>query len=99
MSPSITTYVYDFTGVTDNTYGLTAFVDPNDITVTWSNANVAPTNDSLALDLTGASYKDTKPLLCGKQDYLIVSKHSDGNGVTNIAYVILYIDPAGKNIS
>lgn len=30
-------YVYDFTAVTDNTYGLTAFVDPSDITVTWYN--------------------------------------------------------------
>jgi hypothetical protein len=37
------TYVYDFVSVTDNTYGLSAFVDPSSITVTWTSTNVAPT--------------------------------------------------------
>jgi hypothetical protein len=36
-------YIYDFTSVTDNTYGLTVFVDPSDITVTWTSTNTAPT--------------------------------------------------------
>jgi hypothetical protein len=37
------TYVYDFVSVVDNTYGLSAFVDPSNITVTWTSTNVAPT--------------------------------------------------------
>jgi hypothetical protein len=37
------TYVYDFVSVTDNTYDLTAFVDPNNITVKWTSTNHAPT--------------------------------------------------------
>jgi hypothetical protein len=36
-------YIYDFVSVVDNTYGLTAFVDPSSITVTWTSTNVAPT--------------------------------------------------------
>ena len=35
------TFVYDFTAVTDNTYGITVFTDPSDVTVTWSGQ--APT--------------------------------------------------------
>lgn len=37
------TYIYDFVNVTDNTYGLSAFIDPSSITVTWSSTNFAPT--------------------------------------------------------
>jgi hypothetical protein len=57
-----------------------------------------PTNDQLTLDLTGASYKDTKTLLCAKQDYKFVYKCSDANGVTDITYAQIQLDPTGKNV-
>jgi len=57
-----------------------------------------PTNDALTLDLTGASYKGTKTLLCTKQDYKFVYKCSDANGVTDISYAEIRLDPAGKNV-
>jgi hypothetical protein len=57
-----------------------------------------PTNDQLTLDLTGASYKNTKTLLCAKQDYKFVYKCSDANGVTDITYAQIQLDPTGKNV-
>ena len=39
------TYVYDFISIMDNSYNLTAFVDPSDITVKWTSTNHAPTFD------------------------------------------------------
>jgi len=66
--------------------------------VEWTPPNAAPTNDQLSLDLTGASYKGTKTLLCGKQDYKFVYKCSDTNGVTDITYAQIQLDPSGKNV-
>jgi len=63
----------------------------------WST-NSAPTNDQLSLDLTGASYKGSKTLLCGKQDYKFVYKASDAQGVTDITYAQIQLDPSGKNV-
>jgi hypothetical protein len=60
--------------------------------------NVPPTNDALTLDLTGASYKSTKTLLCAKQDYKFVYLCSDANGVTDITYAQIQLDPTGKNV-
>jgi hypothetical protein len=37
------TYIYDFISVVDNTYVLTAFIDPSNITVKWTSTNHAPT--------------------------------------------------------
>jgi len=60
--------------------------------------NQAPTNDELTLDLTGASYKGTKTLLTGKQDYKFVYKVSDADGVTDITYAEIRLDYATKNV-
>jgi hypothetical protein len=60
--------------------------------------NNAPTNDALTLDLTGASYKGTKTLLCAKQDYNFTLKVSDADGVTNLNYAEIRLDPTGKNV-
>jgi hypothetical protein len=60
--------------------------------------NYAPTNDQLTLDLTGASYKNTKTLLCAKQDYKFVYLCSDANGVTDLTYAEIRLDPTGKNV-
>jgi hypothetical protein len=57
-----------------------------------------PTNDSLTLDLAGASYKGTKTLLCAKQDYKFVHQCSDAEGVTDITYAEIRLDYSGKNV-
>jgi len=59
--------------------------------VTYTS-NTAPTNDQLTLDLTEASYKGTKTLLAGKQDYKFVYKCSDAQGVTDITYAEIRLD-------
>lgn len=60
--------------------------------------NNAPTNDALSLDLTGANYKDTKTLLCGKEDYKFVYNVTDADGVTDITYAQIQLDTTGKNV-
>lgn len=40
VSSSEGTRIYDFTNVTDNTYGLTAFTDPHDLFVAWYDAGI-----------------------------------------------------------
>jgi hypothetical protein len=67
------------------------------IFVTYST-NTAPTNDALSLDLAGASYKGSKTLLCGKQDYKFVYLCGDAEGVTDIPYAQIQLDPTGKNV-
>jgi hypothetical protein len=62
------------------------------------NLYTPPTNDGLTLDLTGASYKSTKTLLCAKQDYKFVYLCSDTGGVTDITYAEIRLDPTGKNV-
>ena len=64
----------------------------------YLDLNNAPTNDALTLDLTGASYKGTKTLLAGKQDYKFVHKCSDADGVTDITYAEIRLDYATKNV-
>ncbi|MEM3589413.1 MAG: DUF2341 domain-containing protein [Candidatus Bathyarchaeia archaeon] len=77
------------------------YVDPEP---TWGAsgaeevANQAPTNVSLTLDLSGASYKGTKTLLAAKQYYKFVYKCSDADGVTDIVYAQIQLDPSGKNV-
>ncbi len=66
--------------------------------VTYIPANTAPINDDLTLDLMGASYKGTKTLLAGKQDYKFVLKCTDINGVTDITYAEIRLDYATKNL-
>lgn len=73
----------------------TTYLDWIPVEVTY---NVAPTNDGLTLDLTGASYKGTKTLLCAKQDYKFVYLCSDANGVTDLTYAQIQLDPTGKNV-
>lgn len=65
--------------------------------VTYTTNNI-PTNDQLTLDLTGASYKGTKTLLAGKQDYTFVYKCSDADGVTDLSYAEIRLDYATKNV-
>jgi len=60
--------------------------------------NSAPTNDALTLDLTSASYKGTKTLLCAKQDYNFTLKVSDADGVIDLNYAEIRLDPTGKNV-
>jgi len=60
--------------------------------------NTAPTNDALTLDLTGASYKGTKTLLAGKQDYKFILTCTDAQGVTDITYAEIRLDYATKNV-
>jgi len=74
----------------------TVWLDWIPIEVTY---NLAPTNDQLTLDLTGASYKNAKTLLCAKQDYKFVYLCSDANGVTDLTYAQIQLDPTGKNVS
>ena len=61
----------------------------------WGNSS--PTNDALSLDLTGASYKSTKTLLAGKQDYMFVYKCSDVDGVTDITYAQIQLGLVDKS--
>jgi len=63
----------------------------------WGNS-FNPTNDYLALDLTGSEYKGIKTLLPLKQDYKIVYKCSDINGVTDITYAEIRLDYINKNV-
>jgi hypothetical protein len=63
------------------------------------NLYTPPTNDGLTLDLTGASYKSTKTLLCAKQDYKFVYLCSDTGGVTDITYAQIQLDPTGRNVT
>jgi len=71
---------------------------PYNIRYAALSPNTAPTNDALTLDLTGASFKGVKTLLCGKQDYKIVYLCSDAEGVTDISYAQIALDPSGKNV-
>ncbi|MEM3506787.1 MAG: hypothetical protein QXT31_03950 [Candidatus Bathyarchaeia archaeon] len=66
--------------------------------VDYTPPNNPPTNVSLTLDLTGAAYKGTKTLLAGKQEYKFVYKVSDPQGVNDISYAEIRLDPAGKNV-
>jgi hypothetical protein len=60
------------------------------------------TNDYLAVDLTGASYKGAKTLLAAKQDYKFVYKCSDPNGISDLIYGLNYaeirLDYGSKNV-
>ena len=60
--------------------------------------SVYPTNDGLTLDLTSATYKDTKTLLTGQQDYKFVHNCSDIDGVTDISYAEIRLDYTSKNV-
>lgn len=71
---------------------------PYNIRHAYITLNNTPTNDALSLDLTGASYKDSKTLLCAKQDYNFTLKVSDGDGVSNLNYAEIRLDPTGKNV-
>jgi len=77
------------------------YVSPEPSHGAWGPEEVpgtAPAVDGLTLDLTGASYKGTKTLLAGRQDYNFTLKVSDADGVANINYAEIRLDPAGKNV-
>ena len=63
-----------------------------------NNLDNTPTNDALTLNLTDASYKDTKTLLCAKQDYKFIYKCSDADGITDITYAEIRLDYTSKNV-
>jgi len=60
--------------------------------------NSPPTNDLLVLDLFWATYKGDKTLLCAEEDYDFYYQCSDANGVTDISYAQIQLDPTGKNV-
>jgi hypothetical protein len=94
-------YVWQAYGSFPTTWtGGTSSSEKWSIFVTYSTTppNSAPTNDALSLDLTGASYKGSKTLLCGKQDYKFVYLCGDAEGVVDISYAQIQLDPTGKNV-
>lgn len=62
-------WLYDFTSVTDSTYGITSFVDPNDLTVEWIQS-------SYQLTIIACEYDNSTALQPTSETFIGVSNSS-----------------------